>query len=388
MHTSLDIFFASVYTLWSLLFVYAALLWYKVPRFAQLRAPTPLHWPRLSLIITACNEADTIGQALQTLRAQTYPQLEILVVNDRSTDATAHIIAEIATHDTRIKLINIETLPDDWLGKVHALHVATQHATGEWLLFADADIHFHNDVITRAVAWAEAEKLDHLALIPRTSARGLLLRASISAFGLLFLLSMRAQAVANPRSDAAIGVGAFNLVRRSAFERTPGFEWLRMEVADDVGLAKMLKRHGATTRFALADHALEVEWYHDLSAMAQGLEKNIVGATTGYQTWRFVINALLLILFAGAPILSLLMWHTEVVWFGVGVLAGIVLLMLHSVMHGEANPHGWLLSPLGLLLVFTIYLRAGLLLCMRKHITWRGTCYRVEQLRRYQRVRI
>lgn len=388
MQTSLDIFLASVCGLWSLLFLYAAILWYKVPRFAHMRAPTPVHWPRLSLIITACNEADTIGQALQTLCTQTYPQLEILVVNDRSTDATARVIAEIAAQHARIRLLNIETLPEDWLGKVHALHVATQHATGEWLLFADADIHFHNDVITRAVAWAEAEQLDHLALIPRTTAKDLFLRASISAFGLLFLLSMRAQAVANPHSDAAIGVGAFNLVRRSAFERTPGFEWLRMEVADDVGLAIMLKRHGAVTRFALADDALEVEWYPDLPAMAHGLEKNIVGATTGYQTWRFVINALLLILFASAPFVTLFVWHGEVAWFGMGVLIGIALLMLRSAMHGEANPLDWLLSPLGLLLIFIIYLRAGLLLSMRKRITWRGTRYRVEQLRRYQRVRI
>lgn len=379
---------ATACALWSALYLYAALLWHRVPQFAHMQAPPPARWPRLSLIITACNEADTIGAALQTLCTQNYPHLEILVVNDRSTDATAAVIARFAAQDARIKLINIETLPQDWLGKVHALHSATQHATGEWLLFADADIHFHNNVLQRAVAWAEAEKLDHLALLPRTTTDSLLLKATMNAFGLLFLVSMRAQAVANPHSSAAIGVGAFNLVRRSVFDRTPGFTWLRMEVADDVGLAMLLKQHGAKTRFARADTALEVAWYPDLPAMARGLEKNIVGATTRYRTWRFVVNGILLILFAAAPIIALLQWHSIFAWFGIGVLISIALLTLRSVADSETSPLGWLLSPLGLLVIFFIYLRAGMLLSKRKGITWRGTHYSTEQLRRYQRVHI
>lgn len=374
--------------LWSALFLYAALMRNTVPLFSRTQAPEPGKWPSVSLIITACNEADTIAAALQTLQAQDYPQLEILVINDRSSDNTGDIVAQIAAGDRRIRLINIDTLPENWLGKVHALHTATRHATGDWLLFSDADVHYQPDVIRRAIAWAEAGQLDHLALIPRTTTRRHLLKATMNAFGLLFLLTMRARSVANPRSRAAVGVGAFNLVRRRALDNTPGFAWLRMEVADDVGLAMLLKQHGARTRFALADDALSVAWYPDLPAMARGLEKNIVGITTRYQTWRFVLNASLLILFASAPLLALLMWHAAFVWFAVAIVVSISLLAWRSSSSTDADPVAWLLSPLGMLLVFFIYLRAGILLHIREGIIWRGTLYSREQLRRYQRIHI
>ena len=135
-----------------------------LPRFDQVWLPTAL-LSTFDVLVPTCNEEETIGKALEGLRAQRYPNLEIIVVNDRSTDRTGEIVDRIAATDDRVQAIHIEHLPDGWLGKVHALHIASQHATGEWMLFTDADIHFSATCLEAAVQYCVKEDLDHLSLL-------------------------------------------------------------------------------------------------------------------------------------------------------------------------------------------------------------------------------
>ncbi|MEK7768052.1 MAG: glycosyltransferase family A protein, partial [bacterium] len=115
-------------------------------------APEPAAWPRLSVLVPACNEADTLEPALETLLRSDYPDLEVILVDDRSTDGTGAVVDRLAARDARIVPVHVAALPPGWLGKVHAMHVALPHATGEWLLFSDADVHAAPDTIRRAVA--------------------------------------------------------------------------------------------------------------------------------------------------------------------------------------------------------------------------------------------
>jgi glycosyltransferase involved in cell wall biosynthesis len=123
--------------------------------------------PMLSVIIAARNEGKTLSHALDTLIQQSYPQLEIIIVNDRSSDNTAAIIDEYAARDPRIHPIHISTLADEWLGKTHALHFASQQARGEWFLFTDADVHHSTRLWASAIHYAQEQQLDHLALLPK-----------------------------------------------------------------------------------------------------------------------------------------------------------------------------------------------------------------------------
>jgi glycosyltransferase involved in cell wall biosynthesis len=254
-----------------------------LPVFRKQHAPTPDVWPRLSVVIPACNEADNLQSAVATLSQQDYSDLEIILVDDRSTDGTGEIIDRLAHQDPRIRAVHVETLPEGWLGKVHALHRGVEQASGDWLLFTDADVHFASGTLRRAVALVLHQRVDHLALIPQTIQKSFWLEVAVGTFGLLFFITTRAASVNRPGSKTFVGIGAFNLVNAARFHRTDGFEWLRLEPGDDVGLGLMIKQAGGTTRLAFAYDDLSLQWYLSVAAMFKGLEKNLFGPASHYR---------------------------------------------------------------------------------------------------------
>src|SRR5678816_2035205 len=122
--------------------------------------PAPAAWPRVSLIVPACNEETTLAAAMQAKLACDYADLEVVLVEDRSTDTTPRIADELAARDPRVRVIHLTQLPAGWLGRVHALDQGVRAATGEWLLFSDADVHLSPTVLSRIVASAEAAGSD------------------------------------------------------------------------------------------------------------------------------------------------------------------------------------------------------------------------------------
>ena len=207
-----------------------------VPHLSDVRADRPTPWPRVSQIVPACNEADTIEAAVRSRLTEGYPDTEVILIDDRSDDGTGEIIDRLAASDDRVRAMHIRELPDGWLGKVHALHRGTEAARGEWLLLSDADVHLMPTALRRAVNLAEQRGLDHLAVLPELWPTTFLVDALMATFVRVFCIATRMWAIEDPRSRAALGIGAFNLVRRTAFERTGGFEWLRLEVVDDLGV--------------------------------------------------------------------------------------------------------------------------------------------------------
>lgn len=366
----------------------------KVPRLDRLDPPEPPQWPSLSVLIPACNEEDTLEPAIQKLLQEDYPQLEIVLINDRSTDRTGRIIDQIAGRDARVQAVHITQLPEGWLGKVHALDQGFLRSRGEWVLLMDADVQLRRGTLRRVLAYAEQEHLDYLAAAPKLLAQGWLLRIAITAFLRMFCAMMRVWAVQNPRSRAFLGVGAFNLVRRSALERTEGFAWLRLEVADDVGLGLMMKRAGARSAFLLAPEWIVVEWYRSLADMAQGTEKAFASVAQ-CSAIRAVVIWLLAAALELAPVATWLLWalapqgllRTGLGLLGMGMLVGFVgsLLLLHP-PYREPIWTG-LLFPLAVPLHGYFMLRSAWLGWRRGGIVWRGTCYPSALLRAYQRVR-
>jgi glycosyltransferase involved in cell wall biosynthesis len=367
METYLSIALVSLCIAWCAGFLYLAWAFIRLPRFEREEVPTPGHWPRLSVIIPACNEAARLESAVKTLVAQDYSELEIILVDDRSSDRTGAIIDRFAKSDARIHALHIDRLPDGWLGKVHALHCGVGKASGEWLLFTDSDVHFAPATLRRALAYVLQFQADHLALIPRTIQKGIWLDVAVQTFGLLFLLAIRAAGVNQLGSKSYVGIGAFNLVKADTFRRTPGFEWLRLEPGDDVGLGMMVKQTGGVSRLALAHKHLTVEWYPAVRAMFRGLEKNLFGPGANYRWW------LMLMQVGGLCALAVAPWAT--LMFGVALdsmlllLAGATAIAAHALFSlccVENQPK----DTLSLLL-----------------FEWRGTRYPLMQLRQGQRVK-
>lgn len=377
------------------LVIYGYLLWTlrQLPHLhlAVAKLTPPAAWPTLSIIIPACNEAEHIETALKSLLQQDYPALEIIVVDDRSTDATGQIIDQLAVQDSRIQAIHVKCLPEGWLGKVHALDQGVQRAHGDWLLFTDADIHFAPGTLKRAIMYVLQTRADHLALLPRVQLHNFWLGVAVRSFGLLFLFTTRAAQVHREDSPHYIGVGAFNLVRRVTFEQTPGFEWLRLEPGDDAGLGMMVKQAGGSTHFALAEEDIEVSWYPSVRAMFRGLEKNLFGPGAHYQWWRVVFQLIGAWALVAAPLVGLVVGlHAGSVSVLLAVTAAIGIHLLFTLLVGEKgllDKLYLLLFPLGLVLINAMMIRAAYRCLRNQGIDWRGTHYSLAQLRAGQRIK-
>lgn len=349
-------------------------------------------WPLVSVIVPACNEADHIEPALRSLLAQDYPRFELIVVDDRSTDGTGEIADRLAAADPRVRAVHIESLPDGWLGKVNALEQGTRRASGDWLLFTDADVHFAPGALRRGMAYAIRHDLDHLTLVPETTGfAGFLLDVSIRTFSMMLCASARVAEVNREGSRAFIGIGAFNLVQAAALKRTPGFEWLRMEPIDDMGLGAMLKASGARTHVVNGVDELSVPWYESVGAMIRGLEKNTFGAGTDFSYARQLLYVVMLVLIAIVPALSLLdgLYRGDIllICFGGIALAANLFVALRMPRRSVRDVAVYLCLPLGVALIAWIMLRAAYKCLRNGGVDWRGTHYPIEALRRGQRVR-
>ncbi|HUC44151.1 MAG TPA: glycosyltransferase [Candidatus Sulfotelmatobacter sp.] len=361
-------------------------------RFRTMRdldAPEPSRWPRLSVIIAACDEAGTIGPALSTHLASDYPDLEIVVVNDRSTDRTGAILDEIAGRDSRVRAVHVRELPAGWLGKVHALNEGVAAASGEWLLFTDADVHFGPDTLRRAVAHAAAHGIDHLAVAPNVITPARVLEITSAAFATSYLVGTGASRVDRPGSRGYAGIGAFNLVRRAAFERTPGFPWLRLEIVDDLGLGLMMRDAGAKRAFCFGIGDLDITWYHTFSAMAQGLEKNLYACFCHYKPVRLLAFLAGGALFLPAPFVALAAKPRP--WLPIlGIVALAIFLIDAALLAVKARRSfvSLVLAPAGGILLAGLIARSAYKCIRDGGVTWRGTFYPLAALRENQRVKL
>ncbi|MBN2292484.1 MAG: glycosyltransferase [Pirellulales bacterium] len=372
-------------------------LWLAVGSWITIRRTTILKdidvdespsWPRLSVVIPACDEGHTLWNAIQTVLAQDYPDIEIVLINDRSTDNTGQIVNNAAATDKRVKPVHITELPDGWLGKVNALSHGFERTSGQWVLFTDADVHLAPGTLRRAVAYAENRRLDHLALIPDAWPSTLLTDIAISAFFRIFLVSMRAWAVENPKSSAYAGVGAFNLVRRETFEKTDGFEWLRLEVADDVGLGLMMKCSGAHSAVAHGRDLVGLHWYNSVAEMARGAEKGY--SSLGHCNPLRLVGMISLLSFLElSPFIAVLLCGMPQLQVA-GAMTMLVGISTIIAMHRWARRPIFpgLLVPVAAMLNLAFSFRAAWLGFRRGGVVWRGTLYPSRVLREGVRVKL
>ena len=342
-------------------------------------------YPRLSVIIAARNEAGTIENALKSILAQNYPNLEIILVNDRSNDGTDKILQKLAEKDPRVLIHHVEELPLGWLGKVNAMQQGFRRSTGVWLLFTDADVHFQEESFERIIDVAERSSVDYLCVVPEVQARQRLLKAlyTVSLSG--FFLATRIWEVKNQNSF--VGVGACGLVRRSLLSQNPGLPWLKMEVVDDLALAQLAWQAGGKLDVYWGRECLGVEWYPSMGDLIRGLEKNLF-AGAQYQYWRALLGIIGILFVAVAPWLSIfsgnwLLSLTAVVAFSGYWLAWISGDKAQGVRWSER-----LISPLLLFVIAWALARSTYITWRQGGVKWRKTFYSISALRRGQRLKI
>ena len=338
-------------------------------------------WPLVSIVVAVRNEERHLQAAITSLLHLNYPHYELIVVDDRSEDATPAILERLAGDFPQVKSLRIDVLPTGWLGKNHALWQGSCCARGELLLFTDGDIIMEETVLTRAVTRMQSEGLDHLALTPRMTMPGTILPILGLTFIFFFGLFTRPWRAADPQSSCHIGIGAFNLLRSSTYHAVGGHETIALRPDDDLKLGKIIKKGGFRQNVAYAPEFLAVEWYASFAEAVRGLEKNAF-AGCDYRVGMVVGGVVVQLVFGLWPYLALL--ATEGVTRGVNLLIVLILtalLMRGATLHGERRRFAWGF-PLGLCLFSWILLRTMILNLYQGGIVWRGTFYPLDQLRR------
>lgn len=264
--------------------------------------------PRISLSFAARDEEEKLPTALGTLAGSDYPNLEIVAVDDRSQDTTGRILDEFAGQHSRFRVVHIDELPPGWLGKPHALQKAYESSTGDWLLFTDADVRFAPDVIRRAVTLVNERGLDHLTLFGDVEMVGFWEKVLITFFGLAFHVANDPYRVSNPHSRAYVGVGAFQLMKRSAYEACGTHRRLAMEVLDDMKLGKLVKLAGLRSGVGIAQEAVVVRWHAGAGNLIRGVTKNFFAAL-GYNLPFVILAVSGTLLMNVAPFLGVIFGH-------------------------------------------------------------------------------
>jgi len=371
---------------------------------------SPAGNPRLSIIVPARNEAAEIENCLRSLLALDYDNYEVIAVNDRSTDQTGeimervaeslrslareqatiqnpHPVAESATKMVypkfvpTLRIVHHTELPPGWLGKTHAMWTGANYASGDWLLFTDADVIFKPDSVRRALAYAASHAADHVVLFPRMIMKRPGEYMMIAFFQTMFMFGHRPWKVADPSTNDHMGVGAFNLVRRRVYEAVGTYEALRMEVLDDMKLGKVVKNGGFAQRNVFGGDLISIRWGHGAFGIVNNLTKNFF-AVLSFQSWRTILSAIGLAFINLGPFLG--------IWLANGwarlpfaiALASLFMIYVGMSWRSAVPPYYFFLHPLSSLLFIHTLLRSMFLTLWNDGIVWRGTKYPLEELRR------
>jgi len=353
----------------------------RTPRLARTEPLEPERCPSVAVVVAARDEERGLEAALRSLLAQDHPRFRVVAVDDRSTDRTGEILAALAAADSRLETRRVDALPAGWLGKNHALAAGAAGRAEELLLFTDADVVLAPAALRRACRALAERRLDHLTAGPEVEAGRPAIAVFVATFTTLFGLWLAPWRAADPECDEATGIGAFNLVRRAAYEAVGGHASIRNRPDDDLALGRRLKRGGFRQELASGRGVVRVEWYESLRAAARGLEKNVF-AGLDYSVARATaaigaLVALHVLPFALAP-------------FAPGLagplLAATALLQVGAALGArrETGAPAWtaLFFPLGALALAVVCARSVAKTLIEGGIRWRGTFYPLDMLRR------
>jgi chlorobactene glucosyltransferase len=335
---------------------------------------------RITVIIPARDEEQDIGAALQSVLDQQDVDLEIIVVNDHSSDRTGEIADAMAAADRRLRVMHNPDLPPGWLGKCNAMQRAAALATGEMLLFTDADILHAPRCFVTAQAEMERRDLDFLSLFPRMDCVSLWENVILPAL-IGGLADLAALGIEDPHSPDAVAAGAFLMIRPHVFRAIGGFEPISHEMLDDVALARLVKRNGHRIGFRLAPHLLQVRLFKDNRHAFWGMTKNILEGLHG-RLWMaplaMILPAFVFVTPWVCAIVALNQARTGLLLLAMGVYGAQYAMIWASSRIFRFRPFKALLFPLVVAPVACCMVRALYLYSLHGSVQWRGRTIQVR----------
>ncbi len=335
--------------------------------------------PKVSIILAARNESKHLGDAIQKLLKQDHPNFEIIAVNDRSDDDTLSVLQAIP--DPRLKIVNIQTLPKGWLGKTHALYQAYLVSTGEWLLFTDADVKFSPETLTDSLYAMYDRSLDHLAIFPKVELYTYLETIFVAYFSLTFNMRFRTWAAQFRRSRAYVGIGAFNLVRRSAYEAIGTHRTIALDIADDMMLGKKIKQAGFRQMGMNGASHISVRWVEGARGVMNSLHKNGFRGLD-YNLLHLIVISCGMLVVDTLPFVGLFFTQGDVFYLFVGTVIFIGLVYAAGALYIPATLLAYPAHPFGSLLFMAILWRSAISALSSGGVGWRGTHYSLDELKK------
>ncbi len=339
----------------------------------------------LVVVVPARDEAESVRACMESLVGQDYANLAVVAVDDRSTDGTGAILDQLAVeYPGRVRVIHVAELPVGWLGKTHAMALAAQAVESDFVLFTDADVLFEPTALRRAMGYAVATEADHLVLMPTTIIKQWDEAALLSFFQIFGLWATRPWKVAESKAKRdAIGVGAFNLMRRRAYEGVGGWEALRMEVVEDLALARRVKAAGLRQRVAFGKGLVSLHWASGAWGLVGVMTKNVYAAT-GFNPVVLLGGVGWLVLFCVVPFLRLL---TTVGIWGYWIPSAIVvgaMAWAYRLMGKHSGLSAWnvVLAPFAAAVFGFTMLRSMVVTLWQGGVVWRGTFYGLADLKK------
>ena len=352
----------------------------RSPRFDQ---PAP---PLVSAIIPAKDEETTLADCLATVLAQSYPNLEVLVVDDRSTDRTPEIARSIAEVDPRVRLISIEDLPPGWTGKTHALHVAAGQARGDWFWFVDSDTRHEPDSLAIVLEYARSHGSAMASLLPEMRCESFWESVAQPLLGIVLIQSYPLFWANDPTKKLAFANGQYILIRRDAYHAAGGHEGVRDKFVEDIYLAKAVKGIGLSARTAIAHGIGSTRMYTSLPRFVRGWSRILYDAL-GRNPFKLLLQGLDPLFFSQTAHVALVASLAMLAlgrppgpfpaWLlGLSVahhlLAYTCLRRLYVLSVPRTKHVAW--YPLAGLVLDVILFRA-IRMCLTGQVTWRGTAY-------------
>ena len=339
--------------------------------------------PLVSVLVPARNEEHRVlANCLRSILAQDYGRFEVIALNDRSTDATGQILESLAETDQRLRVIDGQELPRGWLGKPYAMQQALNQARGEWVLATDADMIFQQATLRTAMDRMVEEKADAMTLIPHFEAGSFWERVMIPTWAWVFLMFAVFYRVSNPKTQGAVGIGGFFLIRRALLDRVGGYEALKDEVMEDVRLAEMIKRSGARLLTAYAPNLLSTRMYRNFAEMWECSTKNWFSGVKFSLPFALLCVLSMYLIAVVPPLIALACGIAIAVgvnadgWVlfipaALSWLLQVLVLMVVSI-RSRVSPVYALTAPLGLSVLYAMLFDSTIRITTGKGVTWKG----------------
>jgi len=388
------------YFLTSTLFFFAALVivrWLHTQAWLEIATPPvepPAGGPFVSILVPARNEAKNIRRCVEALLAQDYPAFEVLVLEDRSTDATAAILMGLSAHDSRLVLLAGSELPAGWAGKPHALYQAANAATGDWLLFVDADTFLAPNALSASLASARLTGADLYTVMTEQIMGSFWEKTVLPLVMTALSVGFSPKKVNDPKTRDAIANGQYILIKRTVYDAIGGHEKLHNQIVEDKAIAEQVKWNGYRLIVADGRGVAKTRMYTDLPSMWEGWTKNIYLGLSDHPGLMVLgvfgaFVALMAALFMPAwPLLGLGWYLNGGGWLALSVIAESLIVWGSILFYRARASHlmgisRWyaLTTPLGAGVFAAMMFTSAWKVLSGQGVTWKGRTYDPKVIR-------